>query len=288
MADQQVPATQSAQAEYWNSAASRPWSEQHERQDRALAELAEAALGLAAPQANERAVDIGCGSGTTVLALAARVGRTGHVLGIDIAEPSVARARERIAAAGLPQAEVICGDAASHPFDAGSFDLAFSRLGVMFFDEPITAFANVHRAMNSSGRLVLAVFRPAGENPWPSAPMAAVRHLLPPAPPPPRPDEPGMFSWGDPARVTQILEGAGFRKVSLSPLDLQLQLAATGGAAEAADFALLFGPLTRVLPNLAPERQEAVRSALERFFQSHVTSRGVALPSAFWVVQARA
>jgi SAM-dependent methyltransferase len=249
--------------------------------------LAEAALDLAAPQAGERVVDIGCGSGTTVLALAARVGRTGHVLGVDIAVPSVARARERIAAAGLPQAEVICADAASHPFAAGSFDLAFSRLGVMFFDDPTTAFTNVHRAMKPGGRLVLAVFRPAGENPWPAAPRAAVRHLLPPTPPS-RPNEPGMFSWGDPTRVQRILEDTGFHQVSLSPVDLPLQLAATGGAAEAADFALLFGPLTRVVPDLPPERQEAVRSGLERFFQSHVTPKGVALPSAFWVVQARA
>ena len=284
MTDARVPSPSNAQAAYWNSPATRPWAEQHERQDRALASLATVALELAVPQPGEHVLDIGCGSGTTVLALAARVGPRGHVLGADISAQSVARARERIAAAGLRHAEVIGADVATHPFVAGSFDLAFSRLGVMFFNDPTAAFANVHRAMKPAGRLALAVFRPASENPWPSAPVAAVRHLLPPMPPP-APDEPGMFSWGDPARVQRILEGAGFREVALTPVNLDSQLAGAGGAAEAAAFALLFGPLTRV-SGLSAEQRDAVRSTLEGFFQRHATPQGVALPSAFWIVQA--
>jgi hypothetical protein len=181
---------------------------------------------------------------------------------------------------------VIGADVATHPFVAGSFDLAFSRLGVMFFNNPTAAFTNVRRAMKPMGRLTLVVFRPASENPWPSAPVAAVQHLLPPMPPP-APDEPGMFSWGNPSRVRRILEGAGFREIALTPADLAYQLAGAGGAAEAAEFALLFGPLTRHMSGLSAGQREAVRSALEAFFQSHVTPQGVALPSAFWIVQAR-
>jgi ubiquinone/menaquinone biosynthesis C-methylase UbiE len=198
------PSLADAQAAYWNSPAARAWAEQHERQDRALASVATVALDLAAPLPGEHVLDIGCGSGTTVLELAARVGPRGYVLGADIAEHSVARARERIAAAGLRHAEVIGADVATHSFVSGNFDLAFSRSGVMFFTDPTAAFTNVHRAMKPAGRLALAVLRPASENPWASAPVAAVRHLLPPMPPP-APDEPGMFSWGDPARVQRIL-----------------------------------------------------------------------------------
>jgi cyclopropane fatty-acyl-phospholipid synthase-like methyltransferase len=93
MTDAQIPSPADAQAAYWNSPAARPWAEQYERQDRALASLATAALDLAAPQPGEHVLDIGCGSGTTVLALATRVGPRGHVLGADIAEPSVGRGR---------------------------------------------------------------------------------------------------------------------------------------------------------------------------------------------------
>ncbi len=287
MAEQQARSPHRAEAEYWKSAATRAWAEQHERQDRALAGLANATLGLAAPQPGERVLDIGCGSGTTVLELAARVGPNGHVLGVDISQHSVARARERIAAAHLPQAEIICADASTHPFAPGSLDLAFSRLGVMFFSDPVAAFANIRRAMKPDGRLALAVFRESRENPWPNAPLDSVRHLLPPLTPPAL-EGPGMFSWGDPARVHRILRAVGFGEVSLRPVDLQYQLAGDGGAAEAAEFALLFGPLTRILPGLPVEQHETVRSALEAFFQSHVTPEGVALPASFWVVQARA
>ena len=284
MTDAQLPSPSNAPAAYWNSPAARPWAEQYERQDRALASLATVALDLAAPQPGEHVLDIGCGSGTTVLELAARVGPRGYVLGADISLHSVAQARDRIAAAGLRHAEVIGADVATRPFIAGSFDLAFSRLGTMFFTDPTAAFANVHRAMKPAGRLALAVFRPASENAWPSVPVAAVRHLLPPTPPP-TPDEPGMFSWGDPARVQRILEGAGFRDIALTPVNLDYQLAGAGGAAEAAEFALLFGPLTRV-SGLSVAQREAVRSTLESVFQSHATPQGVALPSAFWIVQA--
>jgi ubiquinone/menaquinone biosynthesis C-methylase UbiE len=100
MAEQQARSHYASQAEYWNSAASRAWADRHQRQDRALAGLAAAALDLAAPQHGERVLDIGCGSGTTVLELAPRVGTAGHVLGADISEHSVARARERIAPPG--------------------------------------------------------------------------------------------------------------------------------------------------------------------------------------------
>lgn len=286
MTDAPMPSPTDAQAAYWNSPAARPWADQYERQDRALAGLATAVLDLTAPQPGEHVLDIGCGSGTLVLALAARVGPHGYVLGADIAAHSVARARARIAAAGLRHAEVLGADVATHPFVAGSFDLAFSRLGVMFFHDPTAAFANVHRAMRPTGRLALAVFRPASENAWPSAPVTAVQHLLPPMPPPAL-DEPGMFSWGDPARVQRILEGAGFREVALTPVNLDYQLVGAGGAAEAAAFTLLFGPLTRRMSGFSAEQHEAVRATLEHFFQSYVTPQGVALPSAFWIVQAR-
>ena len=141
--------------------------------------------------------------------------------------------------------------------------------------------------MKPEARLALAVFRKPEENPWPNAPLDAVRDLLPPLIPAVL-EGPGMVSWSDPTRVHHILKGAGFGEVSLKPVDLEYQLAGAGGAAEAAEFALLFGPLTRILPGLPLDRHDAVRSALEAFFENHVTPQGVALPAAFWVVQARA
>ena len=273
-----------AQIEFWNSEAARAWGEQHARMDLALAELTQSLLAFAAPQPGEHVLDIGCGGGTTVLELAARVGAGGCVLGVDVARPSAARARSRIAAAGLTQAEVIAADASTHPFRAAGFDLAFSRLGVMFFSDPVAAFANVRRALKPGGRLSLGVFR--ADSPFPSAATAAARHLLPPSPAA-APEEPGPFSWADPGRVHRILEGAGFREVSLTATDPMIHLAGPGGAVEAADFAMTFGPITRVLAGLAAADRDAVRTTLEAFFRAQDGPQGVALPARNWVVQAR-
>ena len=241
---------------------------------------------MATPQPGERILDIGCGPGTTVLELARRVGPDGHVLGADVSKLSVARARERIAAAGLRHAEVIVADASVHPFPPDSFDLTFSRFGIMFFSDPVAAFANVRRAMKPGGRLALAVFRPASETLWPHAPLEPVRHLLPPIPAP-GPEEPGPFSWADPARVHRILGGAGFSEVSLTPLDPVIQLAGPAGEAEAANFVMAMGPLARVLPSLSAAQRENVRATLEVYFRGHAASQGIVLPAEIWVVRAR-
>src|ERR1700730_16196335 len=253
--------------------------------DRAVADLTKALIEMAAPQPGEHVLDIGCGSGTTVLELAARVGPGGHVIGADASDQSVARARQRIAAAGLLHAEVTVADVSPHPFKQNSFELAFSRFGVMFFSDPAAAFENVRRVMKPGGRVALAVFRAAADNLWPNSPLAAVRHLLPPIPVP-GPAEPGPFSWADQGRVHRILQGAGCREAALPALDPSIQLGER--AAEAAQFMMLFGPLTRILPALSAPQRDAVRSALEVFFQGHTTSQGVVLPAANWVVRARA
>ena len=286
VADHQAETSNAAQIEFWNSAAARAWADQHARMDRAVAAITKELLELAAPQQGERVLDIGCGPGTTVLELARRVGPSGHVLGADVSEPSVARARERIAAAGVGHADAVVADASVHPFAPNSFELAFSRFGVMFFSDPVAAFANVRRAMKPSGRLALAVFRAARKELWPNASLAAVRHLLPPIPTP-GPEEPGPYSWADPARVHRILEGAGFSGVSLSPFDPVIPLAGPSGEAEAANFVMAMGPLMRVLWSLSAAQREKVRQTLEAYFKGHTTPQGVVLPAEIWVVRAR-
>jgi SAM-dependent methyltransferase len=273
--------------QFWNSAATRPWAELHEPIDRLFTGLTQVVLELAAPLPGERAIDIGCGSGTTVLDLARRVGPTGYVLGADISQHSLEKARERIAAAGLSQAEVSLCDVSTQTFAADSFDLAFSRFGVMFFADPTATFINLRRGMRRPGRLTFSVFRTPQENPWVTAPLAAVRHLLPPMQPP-GPEETGQFSWADPTRVRRILEGAGFEDISLTRHDPAMRLAGPGGAAEAADFAMTIGPIARAMSNASAPEPEAVRSSLEVFFRSHDSQQGIVLPGALWIIRAHA
>ena len=144
-------------------------------------------------------LDIGCGCGATLLELAGRVGPTGSVAGIDISVPMLGRARERLREHMLTNIQVMQSDAATHAFTPGAFDLAFSRFGVMFFDEPVAAFANIRSALAASGRLAFACWAPPQDNPWLVVPLAVARPYLPPQPET-DPDAPGPFAFANPDR----------------------------------------------------------------------------------------
>ena len=273
-----------AQREYWNSEATRRWVIEQARIDRLMSNVTEAALAAAAPKPGESVLDVGCGTGTTTLRMAEAVGPSGRVLGVDISEQQLALARQRIAAAGVTQVKLVLDDAATHAFGPDRFDLCFTRFGVMFFADPFAAFRNIRSAMKPSGRLLLAVFRSGSENPWATASVAAIRHLVPP-PPALGPEEPGQFSWSDPARVRRILDGAGFSDVVLTPLDLPFNLGAD--AVEAAEFATFIGQGARLLNGQPDETRQAARVAFEAFFKQHEGPNGVSLPGALWLVSAR-
>lgn len=274
-----------AQREFWNGEATRRWVIEQARIDRLMSNVTEAALAAAAPKPGESVVDVGCGTGTTTLRIAEAVGPGGQVLGVDISEQQLSLARQRVAAAGVTQVQLVLDDAATHAFGPNSFDLCFTRFGVMFFADPVAAFRNIRSAMKPSGRLLLAVFRSGSENPWTTASVVAIRHLVPP-PPALGPEEPGQFSWSDPARVRRILDGAGFNNVVLTPLDLSLNLGAD--AVEAAEFATFIGQGARLLHGQPDETRQAARVAFEAFFKQYEGPNGVSLPGALWLISARA
>jgi len=191
------------QVAYWNGPQGKIWAKEQEKRDRDHAPMTEACLVLAAPKPGERVLDIGGGSGTTTLKLAARVAPSGEAVGIDISAPMLSVARRR-AAETDQRARFIEADATDYKFEAESFDLAFSQFGVMFFADPAASFRNIHSAMKKDGRLVFVCWRHPFENPWSAVPESAARPFLPPAPPA-SPDAPGRYSFANPDRVKSIL-----------------------------------------------------------------------------------
>ncbi len=124
-----------------------------------------------------RVLDIGCGCGDTTIAAAVAVAPDGHVVGVDVSEPMLVRARDR--AAHLANTTFALADAATFVPDA-PFDVVISRFGVMFFDDPTAAFANVRRAMKPGGRLVFVCWQSAQKNAWASVPLSGVLRVVPP------------------------------------------------------------------------------------------------------------
>ena len=269
------------QIEYWNGRVGNRWAMLQETIDASLAAIGGAALDFAAARPGERVLDIGCGCATTTIALARAVAPTGVVEAIDISAPMLDLARTRTQAAGV-KIGFMQADAATHLFSA-RFDLVFSRFGVMFFDDPPSAFANIREALARRGRLAFVCWRSAAENLWASVPIAAARDLIPPQPPA-DPQAPGPFAFADRDRLRGILEMAGFANIRIAPLDTTMYMGRD--ASEAAQQALNIGPLARAATELDEAQRENIRAVVATAMEKFKTAGGVTPAAACWLVGA--
>ncbi|MQB34203.1 class I SAM-dependent methyltransferase [Rhizobium rhizogenes] len=279
---------QADKAAYWNGDAARVWLSDEARLDDLFRPLGQAALVAAAPRLGEKVIDVGCGTGEMVIALANSVGPSGHVLGIDIAESLVNRGRARLAEKKLKHAQIISGDAAFFQ-SAEKFDLVFSRLGVMFFDDPIMAFARLRDAAVRGGRLTFVAWRGMQDNPYFLVPLEAARRWIGAAQSSPVPAiVEKAFSFSSENALSTLLKNAGWSVPSLSRLDFSFRLAGPGGAEEAASLVTRIGPVTELLARADPRSKAAAISAIVDAMEAHETQDGISLMGSTWLVTARA
>jgi ubiquinone/menaquinone biosynthesis C-methylase UbiE len=272
------------QIAFWNGPGGQRWAARQQAQDALLAPVSEILIDRANVKAGERIVDIGCGCGASTIALAETVGPSGHVLGVDISAPMLARARERAPKAA--PVEFVLADAMVHQFNAASADLVISRLGVMFFADPVRAVLNIRTALRSEGRLAFACWREPRENPWLITPLQAVYEHVPKLPAV-APDDPGLFSFASRDRVERILSEAGFRRIRLEQFDLSLDLAAGQGGLDAAvQTALEIGPASHALEGQPAEVLQAAANSIRKALARFVKGQSVALPASTWIVTA--
>ena len=273
------------QIAYWNGPGGQHWADRQQAQDVVLAPVSEVLIDRAHAKAGERIIDVGCGCGATTIALAQKVGPTGHVMGIDISGPMLARARQ-IAPANLP-VEFVLADATVYPFVPEGFDLLASRFGVMFFAEPALSFANMRKALRPSGRLAFACWREPRDNPFFMAPLQAVYKHVPKLPPP-GPEDPGPFAFASEARVHRILGEAGFQGIAMEPCNLSLDIAVGRGLDAAVESALEIGPAARALEGQPPELVAAATNSIRQALAPFARGLAVPLPASIWIVTARA
>lgn len=273
------------QARFWNEEGGSSWVELQARMDAQLAPIGDAALALAAAKPGEHVLDVGCGCGATTMALAAAVGPTGSVSGVDLSEPMAKLARQRAASAGFDHVTLDVLDAQSASLPQATFDLLFSRFGVMFFADPVAAFANLATSMKSGGRLAFACWQKPSLNEWSAITGQALATVLPPQPPV-DPLAPGPFAFADPDRIRQVLGNAGWAEVTVEPLESKMQLGGTTDFDEAVDLSLRIGPAYRALklfPALHAPARQAIANALAPHYESGV---GLSLAAACWLVSA--
>jgi SAM-dependent methyltransferase len=270
------------QAVFWNGAGGEAWLASLARIERSITGFGEQALAAAAAQPGEDVIDIGCGTGSTTLALGQAVGAGGMALGLDLSEPLIDVARRK---SPPPQVTFLVGDAAATRFEVARSDLLFSRFGVMFFADPVAAFANLRRALKPTGRLAFVCWRPVLENPWVMLPMKAAQPHLPPAERP-GPEDPSPFAFGDPARVTRILTAAGFTPPNFVPLDQQLWQGGT--VEETVENMTRFGPVSRAFADASHAQVAKAKEAIAVALKPQLGADGVHLSGACWLVSAHA
>ena len=236
-----------------------------------------------------RIVDVGCGWGDTAIQLARRTGPSGYVLGLDCCEGFLEKGRRDAAAEGLGNVELVAADVERYPF-APEFDLAFSRFGMMFFQNPVVAMKNVRRALKPGARLVFIVWRGIEDNPWLGLPKEIVLRYLPPPGEDALTCGPGPFSMANPEVVTAQLRAAGFDPdVDFRRYDGPVMVGST--PEQAMQFQLALGPAGEVVREAGEEaerRRGEIEDALRAALADYEADSGeIVMQSSSWTITAR-
>ena len=271
------------QIEAWNGPMGEQWAANEARTERGLAPVLSALMDWAAPTPGMRVVDVGCGAGGTTLALAQAVAPSGHVTGLDVSAVILEAARARLA--GTPNVTLALADALAWHIDGPPADLLFSRFGVMFFGDPVAAFANLRRSLAPTGRFAFAAWARQSDNPWVEIPLKAALTVVPP-PPPPAPDEPGQFAFGDPARVFRILHDAGYARVRLRPFDFTMRFPADDLHQTAAGMTNM-GNIGRLLRDRPEQDRARAAEAIAAVLPPYVQGNLVVMPARVWLFDAQ-
>jgi len=283
MSEAAIHAGNTAQAEYWNGVAGQRWRDRQDQQDEVLKPVSDRLIATADPKPGEKVIDVGCGCGATTIDFAMRVAPGGEVLGLDISELMLARARERVPP-GLP-ARFVLADATVHQTAPNWADLIVSRFGVMFFADPVRAFANLRQGLRPQGRLAFACWHAAKLNPWMIAPLREASKHAPPLPEV-GPEDPGPFSFADETRVRRVLREAGYDNIALKRHEFDLDIGLGRGLDTAVVTALASGPTSRVLDGQSEAVRAAAAADIRAALVPHARGASVPLGAGIWIVTA--
>lgn len=264
--------------EIWNGIAGQNWVEAQVLLDSMFKRFEDIIVTDCLEQGARHVLDVGCGTGATTLAVADRLREAGGCTGIDISDPMIELARKRSVQSGSG-ADFICADAEDHPLGVARYDRIVSRFGVMFFRDPVRAFANLRRASAAGAQLAVIAWRDPAENPFMTAAEAAVRPLLPEALAAAL-QPTGQFAFADENHVRGILRDSGWSGVTMTPLDVACSLPEN----ELETWLTRLGPLGRLLPELDAVHRAAVIEAARSAYAPYIAGGVVRFTAACWAI----
>lgn len=272
----------------WKGNAGQLWVDHQPRMDHYLKEIGDATIRAADPKKGETVLDVGCGAGTTSFELADLVGPSGKVIGVDVSEALIKYACER----NQPPRENVTfqlADAGEQVFSENQFDLLYSRFGVMFFDDPQSAFTNLRRTLKPNGRLVFVCWRGPQENEVVQIPKNSVKDIINLPQTMNSPNEPGQFALANCDHIHALLSGAKFSKIDIKPVNFNLPYASGANREETLDDAVFFSTLMGPIARLAKQQNvdpSILKAALRKGFSQCPGETELKLGGAVWIVQA--
>jgi len=269
------------QSEFWNGDAGQRWVEFSGRLDAMLLPFADQILAAANITPDEDVLDIGCGAGALSL-MAAKMGRS--VLGVDISNPLIDLAWQR--SEKMDSVNFKRADASSFQFDKKR-DVVLSRFGVMFFSDPVAAFANIRQQIRSNGRLAFACWQAPAKNHWARAPLEAAMPFFKSAPTPPEPKAPGPFAFADSEYLSDLLMDAGWNNIELMDWTGNIRLPGAD-AEEAAAFMMEMGPLSKIIKEQELDFDVVLKALVKTLSASANKDGGIDMQGAAWIVKATA
>ena len=278
------------QKDMWNGRAGASWVRHNSLLEELLSEPGRRCMALFDLPSSAQVLDVGCGCGNQTLDWASWLDPSCNIIGVDISEPMLALAEDlKSANQSVLQANVsfLLGDASEPLFPEGSFDAIYSRFGVMFFADPTAAFATLRSTLKQDGQLGFVCWQSPALNPFFMAPMQAALTVLPP-PPPAKSGAPGPFVLSDMDRTADVLSTAGFRDVSVQPLELKLSAGASRTFDELFQELIQIGPAAALIAESDPALAEQARLAVyEKLIEFYSPGAGVEFEANFWLVSAR-
>ena len=274
------------QKDFWSGKGGDIWVERQNAMDTMLSPLGEAALNKLNFNEEENVLDIGCGCGHTTLNIAKRIGPSGNVTGLDISEPMLKRAKETAVEMSITNTSFKCVDVQTEELGDQIYSSAFSRFGVMFFEDSVAAFKNINKSLISGGYLSFVCWQSPAVNPWQSLFIQEVKKFLDLPSPPPR--SPGPFAFMESEYVSSILEESKFQDITIEGHEAEVNMFSGRSLSDSVKDYISINPVVTQMLKESSENQiaEIVNSGIEAF-SPYYSEKGLIFPSATWLVTAR-
>jgi len=271
------------QKKFWNEKKGEIWVSLESKIDKMLGPLGDQAIKILKPKVGEKILDIGCGTGSTSQTLSKLVGESGIITGIDISKPILNFAQKQKENKKIKNINFIQADAQNHQFSDLNFDAVFSRFGIMFFEDPISAFKNIKKSLSCNGRLTFVCWSKREDNDWINLSSNVARQFLE-LPPKANPKEPGPFAFEDYFYIEEILIKSGWKNIKIKEYKQNIVIGKT--LDYAADFLSRMGPMSVPFENANEQTKEKVISALKECYSQYFTAKGVEFHFSSWIVSA--